>query len=321
MKRKIIVLILVAWPSVSAAQVSLNTNQIAELNASFTANWYWGVPRQALASFPVCSGNNTGGMRYDTGGNLVYFCNGSAWTAVGGASTSGNNTFTGTNIFQDQAKFQIQNQADATKVFELNLSAMTTATTAVWALGPVGQMRSPVAGTAAAPAFSFTGATGDGLADSAGVGVALSGNGTYIAAFPQTGGTNFGVQIASNGQFGWSSAGAFAAGSDTIFSRDHAGAIRFQTTAAAPTATSCGTGSPTVAGNDRIGIITTGTTPGTTCTLTFTGTYGAAPVCTAQDYSTQVTFIGVPGTASWVLTSSASMGTGDKIGYRCERAN
>lgn len=90
------------------------------------------------------------------------------------------------------------------------------------------------------------------------------------------------------------------------------------TSGPAPAVTSCGTGSPTVTGNDRAGTITTGTAA-SACTLTFANAYpvGSTVVCNISTNSTVSL-----GDISSVSTSAVSFGlsaalTGGTIYYQC----
>ena len=85
----------------------------------------------------------------------------------------------------------------------------------------------------------------------------------------------------------------------------------------APTCTTCG-GSGTVAGNDNVGRVTEGTSPGTTVVLTFaTAWVTNAPVCRAVDENS-----GVPGNVTTVSTTAvtftfSALTNADKVSYEC----
>lgn len=248
---------------------------------------------------------------------------------IGGGSFSGGGGVSGScGTANALGKFT----ASTTLACATSIDNGTTITNTEVLLGP--------SGGAGAPTYSFSASTNSGIY-ACGSGWCGSVGGTANMQSPTSatitlgGGSGAGVlavSSASNSQFtmgaagciGWSATAvgsmAFNTASDSCWFRDHAGGQRYQTTAAAPTATSCGT-SPSVAGNDSDGIITVGTTPSTTCTLTFTGTWGAAPVCVALDYNTAETIKGVPGTTSWPMTFSATLTAADTIGYHCVRAN
>jgi len=89
-------------------------------------------------------------------------------------------------------------------------------------------------------------------------------------------------------------------------------------TGTAPTLSSCGT-SPSIVGNDMVGRVTVGTSPSTTCTLTFNAAFTNAPICFAQDETTSVTMRATTiSTTAVTFTASASMTASDKLSYRCE---
>ncbi len=82
-----------------------------------------------------------------------------------------------------------------------------------------------------------------------------------------------------------------------------------------PTPSSCGT-SPTVAGSDGAGEITTGTGNPTSCVITFAVAYTTTPVCVVRDrtaLSTLVSYV-LSATAITMTTSAASS---QKIDYIC----
>lgn len=86
---------------------------------------------------------------------------------------------------------------------------------------------------------------------------------------------------------------------------------------AAPVASSCGTGSPTVSGSNIAGLITTGTGTPTSCTVTFAAPgYTNVPYCvvTAQT-SAQMTAYVVTNTTI-TLTTTATNNV--KVNYRCD---
>lgn len=82
------------------------------------------------------------------------------------------------------------------------------------------------------------------------------------------------------------------------------------------TPTSCGT-SPSVAGTDTVGTITLGTGTVTSCTLPFSATLFAAPVCVVtSDSSTITASITSISTSQLVVALSASL-PGGKVTYFC----
>jgi hypothetical protein len=85
-----------------------------------------------------------------------------------------------------------------------------------------------------------------------------------------------------------------------------------------PTLSACGT-SPTIAGNNAVGRVTVGTSPGTGCTLTFVSAgWTNAPLCVAWDETTAVTMrASSVSTSAVTFTASATLTASDKIGYLC----
>ncbi len=83
-----------------------------------------------------------------------------------------------------------------------------------------------------------------------------------------------------------------------------------------PNVSSCGTGSPSVIGNDVAGHITAGGGVLTSCTLTFTQSWSVAPVCMVDDESHVLLLSGNPSNGTLVITSIGSF-SGDTIGYHC----
>ena len=84
-----------------------------------------------------------------------------------------------------------------------------------------------------------------------------------------------------------------------------------------PSVSSCGTGSPSILGDDNEGTITTGTGGPTACTLTFASTWGITPTCTISDSLTTITpdISAISSTAFTVSLSGAL--TSGSIYYRC----
>jgi hypothetical protein len=86
-----------------------------------------------------------------------------------------------------------------------------------------------------------------------------------------------------------------------------------------PTLSSCGT-SPTILGNDTAGIITVGTTPATSCTVTFTNTFTAAPVCvlTGNYNSGEPFFFSAKSATAFTFTTSTGGDfAGAEVNYIC----
>ena len=87
-----------------------------------------------------------------------------------------------------------------------------------------------------------------------------------------------------------------------------------------PTATTgCGTG-PTIVGNNNVGHITVGTTPGTTCLVTFansgTGWGANAPVCTCND-DTSAVACRVSANSTTTITLNAVVVAADSLDFIC----
>lgn len=89
--------------------------------------------------------------------------------------------------------------------------------------------------------------------------------------------------------------------------------ITAQTTA--PTVASCGTGTPTVAGTDVDGVITTGGGSPTSCQLVFNSTHSSTPVCTAN-VGSGVGVVTVTGATTAHVTFALSA-TATSINYIC----
>jgi hypothetical protein len=84
----------------------------------------------------------------------------------------------------------------------------------------------------------------------------------------------------------------------------------------APSVSACGTGSPSVAGNDIAGRITVGGGAVTSCLLTFNEIWGTAPVCFLDDQSAALAMAGVATTSTLTVTAGSSFGSGI-LGYHC----
>lgn len=115
------------------------------------------------------------------------------------------------------------------------------------------------------------------------------------------------ILASATGAHGWATRSLLVAGADGAFAvQNNAGTTRFQTTsgaagtgtqvrtaqATAPTCTTnCGT-SPSVSGTDTAMIVTLGTgTPASPITVTFNGTWAAAPACTAANRTTAANYV------------------------------
>lgn len=86
-----------------------------------------------------------------------------------------------------------------------------------------------------------------------------------------------------------------------------------------PTTASCGTGNGSVVGTDAAGVITLGTVAVTACTLNFSATLSAAPVCTAVTGSAaSVAFITSVSTSALVLGLTVTL-PGGTVYYHCTK--
>lgn len=84
-----------------------------------------------------------------------------------------------------------------------------------------------------------------------------------------------------------------------------------------PVISSCGTGSPTAAGNDTNFRITTGTSA-SVCTATFANSYTNAPICIGTEESNGSTAVNASSTASNVVFSFGASLTIKQIAVHCE---
>jgi hypothetical protein len=154
-----------------------------------------------------------------------------------------------------------------------------------------------------------------------------------IGFAPDADGTPTGIYSTNVNQIGFLINGALAGrfdsnglnlGStqDTIFARGGTtGALRlFGGTTPTQSGTTCGTG-PTLAGNNSLGSVTLGTTPGLPCTIVFNGTWTNAPKCflDAEVLATGTTTVRATGvtTTQFVITSTAALVATDKVSWHC----
>lgn len=86
---------------------------------------------------------------------------------------------------------------------------------------------------------------------------------------------------------------------------------------APPVPSSCGTGSPTIAGNDTNFRITTGTSA-SVCTATFVHAYTIAPICIATEESNGAVAVNASSTPSAVIFGFGSALTTKQIAVHCE---
>lgn len=100
------------------------------------------------------------------------------------------------------------------------------------------------------------------------------------------------------------------------FTGSHAANYSASTSDGTPTVATCGT-SPSVAGTDGAGVITTGSGTVTACTLNFSATLGAAPSCILATSATTITpAITSVSTSALVIGLSLTLTSG-KIYYHC----
>lgn len=316
-------LLLLAVPSY--AQFPFSSKAIREFNNALTQGSIFGSPRYATAALPLCDGSaggllNTGAVAFDTTAGVLKFCTGSAWSsAAGGVSLSGTNVWTAQNTFNDGASgLTVANVADATKLLKFDLSTMTTGTTANLQIGPTGQIRAPLDGTAAIPALSFSTHNNTGLSVSGGL-LQLSQGGTagMLVAATQLYAVSNGTAAAPVWTFNsFTTTGLFGVAGPILgvtvngaesFRVDNNQHIRL-TKATAPTVTAnCGA-TPTVTGTDQAFQLNVGTGgTATTCTVTFQTAWGFKPVCVVSDETNQVTSTtAVPSSATIVITASTA---------------
>lgn len=117
----------------------------------------------------------------------------------------------------------------------------------------------------------------------------------------------------------WGSSGV--SGGDISIGRSGPGAIRvLGGTSPTQSGTTCGTG-PTITGNNSLGSVTLGTTPGLPCTIVFNGSWGGTPRCflNAEVLATGTTTVRATGvtTAQFVITSTAALVATDKVSWWC----
>lgn len=240
---------------------------------------------------------------------------------AGGATAGGNNTFTGTNIFQDQAKFQIQNQADATKVFEVNLAGVTTANTLTLTL--TGTAASPVISWAGLSTLAFTG-NGSLAGEPNMTGTLFAGNNgaTLVMDVGVVGST---PEIRMNGTtlFGWSSGSPSGTVIDTILSRDgQPGAYLLTCAGGLPTFSSGFGTSPSVTAGGcnskfQVGVGTGGTA--TSGVIAFSGTLTTAQFCWVNDETTAdaTPTHAVATTTNVTISTSVAWAASTKLDVHC----
>lgn len=84
-----------------------------------------------------------------------------------------------------------------------------------------------------------------------------------------------------------------------------------------PKIVACGTGSPSVVGNDSAGTITTGTGSPTVCSLSFASSWGTVPHCFINDESAIIALEGAPTAGSLVITAVAGLASASALDYFC----
>lgn len=84
----------------------------------------------------------------------------------------------------------------------------------------------------------------------------------------------------------------------------------------APALTSCGTGSPTISGNDFAGTVTVGTSA-TGCVITFNTAYAVAPTCVATSRTAPGTTTPAYTVSTAALTLTQASGSGNLWDYIC----
>lgn len=186
-------------------------------------------------------------------------------------------------------------------------------------------------GTCAAPSIAFSAATGQGFSNSGSNTMAWSVAGACVTKF----GPGGAVTLGSAGTLGWTS-GTDPTGSslDTSMARRTAGIVMTTGTNAMQLSTvqtnpptcsaSCGT-SPSVAGTDTAMIVTMGASgvPASPFTITFNGTWPAAPSCqVVSGLSTMVAgkapiAVQTATTTITVTTNGTAPGTSDKYNVIC----
>jgi hypothetical protein len=84
----------------------------------------------------------------------------------------------------------------------------------------------------------------------------------------------------------------------------------------APVLTGCGTGSPTIVGNDMAGTVTTGTTA-TGCVVTFNSAKSAVPACVVTHQVAPATSTPAYTVTATAITVVQASQTGNKFNYVC----
>jgi hypothetical protein len=86
-----------------------------------------------------------------------------------------------------------------------------------------------------------------------------------------------------------------------------------------PVLTSCGSGSPTILGDDKDGVVTMGTSA-TGCVITFATAYTSAPLCTVSWQATPLASQSYT-VSTTALTTVQTSASGNKLNYHCTAQN
>lgn len=93
--------------------------------------------------------------------------------------------------------------------------------------------------------------------------------------------------------------------------------MHIETASAAPAVTSCGN-TPSIVGNDNVGIATVGSGGvAASCTITFASTWTNAPSCVVIDDTTALLIKATASTTVLTVTQGVAFGAGDKLSYHC----
>lgn len=90
-----------------------------------------------------------------------------------------------------------------------------------------------------------------------------------------------------------------------------------RTSVTAPALTSCGTGSPSILGDDVAGTVTMGTSA-TGCVITFNTAYGTAPHCVVTSRTAYGTTALAYTVSTAAITTTQSSGSSNLIDYFCK---
>lgn len=90
-----------------------------------------------------------------------------------------------------------------------------------------------------------------------------------------------------------------------------------RTSVTAPALTSCGTGSPSILGDDVAGTVTMGTSA-TGCVITFNTAYGTAPHCVVTSRTAYGTTALAYTVSTTAITTTQSSGSSNLVDYICK---